>query len=161
MARFRHRLQSRRSVRPVPIAHKLLQTFSLTLPPVSCFLAGNMDCSGAPGKNCGGPDVRHEHVWLRSNPLRIRSSVLIFRPVTQALLIFTTSELPEPKPIAEVPTTVPATPLADGWTTAGACVVDNANGRLLKGPSKSDPAMTYAMCTDFCFSQGFRVAGLE
>jgi hypothetical protein len=50
---------------------------------------------------------------------------------------------------------------ANGWATDGRCIRDNANGRLLKGPSKVDSRMTYAMCTDFCFGQGFQVAGLE
>jgi hypothetical protein len=52
--------------------------------------------------------------------------------------------------------------LSNGWKTTGDCILDNAAGlRLLKGPSKADSLMTYAMCTDFCFSKGFQVAGVE
>jgi hypothetical protein len=38
---------------------------------------------------------------------------------------------------------------------------DSVQNRVLTGAFKGDGAMTYAMCTDFCLSQGFKVAGLE
>jgi hypothetical protein len=81
------------------------------------------------------------------------------------LLIFTTKETPAPKPAAETPASGPkpeSVTLSNGWKTTGDCILDNADGlRLLKGPSKADSLMTYAMCTDFCFSKGFQVAGVE
>jgi hypothetical protein len=83
----------------------------------------------------------------------------------QALLLFTTTETPPAKPVVVAP--VAPSPLAsldlgkDGWRTDGACVTDNLDGRLLRGPSIADGAMSYAMCTDFCFGRGFKVAGVE
>jgi hypothetical protein len=75
----------------------------------------------------------------------------------KALLIFTTTES---KPAGSF--VAPVELASNGWKTTGDCILDNAAGlRLLKGPSKADSLMTYAMCTDFCFSKGFQVAGVE
>jgi hypothetical protein len=131
-------------------------------------LAGTMPCSGARDTVCGGPNVSCParnfapstvlSADCLSSSARCDPSVAL-----QALVIFTTDASPAPTTPSQPtgPVLAAETLAANGWATDGRCIRDNANGRLLQGPSKVDSLMTYAMCTDFCFGQGFQVAGLE
>ncbi|WWC57722.1 uncharacterized protein I303_100256 [Kwoniella dejecticola CBS 10117] len=57
------------------------------------------------------------------------------------------------------PSLAPKTVASNGFSQAGC--IQEVSGRALTGASTTDPAMTVAMCTAFCASGGFTMAGVE
>ncbi|PIL30120.1 hypothetical protein GSI_07738 [Ganoderma sinense ZZ0214-1] len=66
-----------------------------------------------------------------------------------------------PDPNAATPSLIDAqVALPSGWAEVG-CIAEGTSGRALTGASTTSPNMTRALCTDFCASKGFPLAGVE